>query len=201
MIHFKNKTLKKNNNLQFYIVLMLLLFVNFVNAQIVSKYLFSESQAISINSPYMVEVSNTQDIALNGEIIGTNLVYIRPSNTSSLVIKPEPTTPSSPLPGTTTGTTTGGTGSAVRVNTGGTGLRIGISQFPNPTIIALQVSITNGAAVGYKIYDTMGVLRAEENFNTLTQDYTINVENLPPGLYMQKINFGYNAYETVQFIK
>lgn len=190
-------------NVSFWSVFFGLINCSIATAQLTSVYCLSTPENLNITSPYDVKITNSQSTSFFGNVIGETQVYIYPINGSILIspISIESSLPYSPPSVPIPGIQTGGLGSKIGTSNGGTGAKVSITQFPNPVTTLVNVTITNGAAIGYEIYDGMGIKKLQQEFTSSQNSYVINVETLQPGIYLQKINFGYNAYLTVQFIK
>ncbi len=189
---------KSTRKIFFFCILFGILGTPIAKAQLTSVYVLSTPENLNIESSYDVKITNTQNTSFYGQVIGNSYVYIHPSEGSILI---SPTIIESDLPFPPPSTLTGGTTTRISARGSSSGAKISLTQYPNPATTLVNVTITNGAAIGYELYDSMGIKKAQQEFATALNRYTINVETLQPGIYLQKINFGYNAYLTVQFIK
>ena len=69
--------------------------------------------------------------------------------------------------------------------------------YPNPVKNELNISHNHKREVlDIQIYNTIGLLIYEDHIETVENDVTIDVKNLPPGMYMINISNGKNNSST-----
>lgn len=160
-----------------------------------------ENAEVEENTPVVISNTNTVNISGNFHAYGTydeagvnsyDIAIIAKPNTSIGIVKKLPSELGDPKNGTT----------VIRTSTGGAGIQGNpkFIVFPNPVSEMMNVKITDGSIISYKIYDFQAALVLSgkpENKNS----FSVYLTALPKGTYFLKLEMENGESTSVQFIK